>query len=352
MADVHSAPSHSSISVVVPVYNSASMLAELTARLDAALTPLVKSWEIIFVNDGSRDQSWEVIRGLAEQHPNVRGFNLMRNYGQHNALLTGIRHVRHELIVTIDDDLQHPPEEIPHMLTKLQEGHDVVYGSPQHEQHGFWRDFASQITKLALQNTMGVDIARHESSFRIFRSRVCEAFLHYNGPFISLDVLLTWGTNRFAFVRVRHDQRRDGESNYTFGKLLTHALNMTTGFSTMPLQIASWVGFAFTLFGVAVLIYVVGRYWLEGGSVPGFSFIASVIALFSGAQLFALGIIGEYLARMHFRSMGRPASVIRDVVGRAREHDAPHHAPAARVNGALTHATTSAPPLAHQTTNP
>ncbi len=326
-----------SVSVVVPVYNSASTLAELTARLDTVLTPLVQSWEIIFVNDGSRDRSWQSICGLAEEYPNVRGVDLMRNYGQHNALLTGIRNVRHELVVTIDDDLQHPPEEIPKMLAKLQEGHDVVYGSPQQEQHGLLRDFASQITKLALQSTMGVENARHESSFRVFRACVREAFLHYNGPFISLDVLLTWGTNRFDFVRVRHEARRDGVSNYTFGKLVTHALNMMTGFSTMPLQIASWVGFAFTLFGVGVLIYVVGRFVLEGGSVPGFSFLASVIALFSGAQLFALGIIGEYLARMHFRSMGRPSSVIRNVVGYARDDESTRDRQEACMNGAVHH---------------
>lgn len=322
-----------SVSVVVPVYNSATTLAELAARVQRALTPLVKRLEIIFVNDGSRDQSWQTICRLAEQFPHVRGFDLMRNYGQHNALLAGIRNVRYDLIVTIDDDLQHPPEEIPKLWAKLLEGYDVVYGSPQQEQHGMWRDLASQITKLAFQSTMGVEIARHESSFRIFRTQVREAFLHYQGPFISLDVLLTWGTNRFGFVRVRHDPRREGASNYTFGKLVTHALNMMTGFSTVPLQFASWVGFAFTFFGLGVLVYVVGRFLLEGGGVPGFSFLASIIAIFSGAQLFALGIIGEYLARMHFRSMGRPSSVIREVVGQCLDEEPDSNARDVRPDG-------------------
>ncbi|MGH7495039.1 MAG: glycosyltransferase family 2 protein [bacterium] len=331
-----------SVSVIVPVYNSATTLTELMARLDSVLTPLVKRLEIIFVNDGSQDQSWQVICRLAEKYPYVRGFDLMRNYGQHNALLAGIRNVRHEVIVTIDDDLQHPPEEIPKMLAKLCEGYDVVYGSPQQEQHGLWRDLASQITKLAFQSTMGVEIARNESSFRVLRTYVREAFLHYQGPFISLDVLLTWGTSRFGFVHVRHDPRRDGVSNYTFGKLVTHALNMMTGFSTMPLQIASWIGFAFTFFGVGVLIYVVGRFLWEGGSVPGFSFLASVIALFSGAQLFALGIIGEYLARMHFRSMGRPSSVVRETVGQPRNGEWAESGPELRVEG-YTHPTIQPP---------
>lgn len=307
-------PLFPSISIVVPVYNSEATLEELTVRLCAVLTSLAQQFEIILVNDGSRDNSWPVICRLAQAYPFVRGLDLMRNYGQHNALLAGLQAVRYELTVTLDDDLQHPPEEIPKLLAKLNEGYDVVYGPPEHEQHGLWRDLASQITKLAFQSTMGVDIARQESSLRLFRTQVRRAFLHYEGPFVSLDVLLTWGTTRFGAVRVRHDLRRDGVSNYTFGKLVTHAVNMMTGFSTLPLQLASFIGFTFTLIGIAILVYVVGRFLVEGGSVPGFPFLASIIALFSGAQLFALGIVGEYLARMHFRSMGRPPSVVRTIV--------------------------------------
>jgi glycosyltransferase involved in cell wall biosynthesis len=301
-----------SVSVVVPVYNSEATLAELTARVYDELTPLVERLEIIFVNDGSHDQSWQVVCELAERYPFVQGLNHMRNYGQHNALLTGIRNARYDVIVTMDDDLQHPPEEIPKLLAKLSEGYDVVYGSPLQEQHGLWRDLASQITKLAVQSTLGVEIARTASAFRAFRSRVRNAFIDYKGPFVDLDALLTWGTTHFAAVKVRHEPRRTGESNYTLGKLITHALDMMTSFSTLPLRLASVIGFAFTLFGFGVLAYVVGRFLIEGTSVAGFPFLASIIAIFSGAQLFSLGIIGEYLSRMHFRSMGRPPSAIRE----------------------------------------
>jgi hypothetical protein len=167
------------------------------------------------------------------------------------------------------------------------------------------------VTKLALQNVLGAEVARRVSAFRVFRSEVTGAFAHYQGAFVSIDVLLTWGTNRFSFTTVRHEPRKAGTSGYTFRKLVTHALNMMTGFSTVPLQLASLVGFLFTLFGIGVLVYVLGRYLVQGGSVPGFPFLASIIALFSGAQLFALGIIGEYLARMHFRMMERPSYVVR-----------------------------------------
>lgn len=303
------------LSVVIPVYRSETILPELVRRLEPVLTAVADDFELVLVNDCSPDQSWEVIGDLAERYSWIRAINLMRNYGQHNALLCGIRAVRYNVIITMDDDLQHPPEEIPKLLAKLSEGYDVVYGTPEHEQHGLARDFASLVSKIALQNVMGAEIARKISAFRAFRAEVARAFAHYAGPFVSIDVLLTWGTNRFCLTTVRHEPRKAGVSGYTFRKLVTHTMNMMTGFTTLPLQFASMVGFFFTLFGVGVLVYVVGRFLLLGRSVPGFPFLASIIALFSGAQLFALGIIGEYLARMHFRMMDRPSYVIREGLG-------------------------------------
>jgi len=303
-----------SISVVVPVYNSELTLPALAERLDAKLRGQVAAMELILVNDGSRDDSWRVVLELAQRYPWVRGINLKRNYGQHNALLCGIRAANHEVVVTMDDDLQHPPEEVPKLLAVLAGGADVVYGTPREEQHDFLRNLASRVTKIALQSTMGAETARKVSAFRAFRTSVREAFDDYRSPFVSIDVLLTWGSTRFASLPVDHQPRASGVSNYTFGKLVMHAINMMTGFSTLPLQLASVIGFTFTLLGIAVLIYVVGRYFIQGGSIPGFPFLASTIAIFSGAQLFALGIIGEYLARMHFRMMERPTYAVRERV--------------------------------------
>ena len=303
------------LSVVIPVYRSDAILPKLIERLEPVLAARGAAFEAVLVDDGSPSEAWGVIQGLAAARPWVRGIRLMRNYGQHNALLCGIRHARHAVVVTLDDDLQHPPEEIPKLLAKLGEGLDVVYGTPLQEQHGLWRDLASRITKLALRGAMGAQTARKVSAFRAFRTHLRDAFAAYGGPFVSIDVLLTWGTTRFAAVPVRHDLRSDGQSAYSFGKLVAHALNMMTGFSTFPLQIASLSGFAFTLFGLVTLAYVVGRTLLQGASVPGFAFLASIIAIFSGAQLFSLGIIGEYLARMHFRSMDRPTYAIRGETG-------------------------------------
>jgi glycosyltransferase involved in cell wall biosynthesis len=294
------------ITVVVPVYNSQTSLEALAARLEPVLRAQNLPFEVLLVNDGSKDQSWEVVTKLAAQQEWVRGINMMRNYGQHNALLCGIREARYDTIVTLDDDLQNPPEEIPQLLAKLGEGFDVVYGKPRREQHGLFRDLASQLTKMMLQNAMGVETARSISSFRVFRTRLRQAFGEYRSPLVSVDVLLTWATSRFAAIRVRHDPRTLGASTYTLRKLVVHAMNLLTGFSTWPLRVASIVGFAFTGFGMAVLAYVLVSYALVGSPVSGFPFLASVIAIFAGAQLFALGIMGEYLARIHQRLMERP----------------------------------------------
>jgi len=303
------------ISVVVPVYNSQQSLRMLIERLEPVLSAISFRYEVILVNDASRDGSWKVIQELCNSRTWVRGIDLMRNYGQHNALLCGIRAARFDVIVTMDDDLQHPPEEMPKLLAKLDEGYDVVYGFPEQEQHGILRDLASVMTKMALSNSMGAETARHISAFRAFQTRTREAFSDYHSPFVSIDVILTWATTRFVAIKVRHDPRSHGASSYTFGKLFTHAMNMMTGYSVVPLQVANLLGFVCTLLGGAMLLFVVGRFVFFGTSVPGFTFLASSIALFSGAQLLALGVIGEYLARMHFRMMERPTYTVREQCG-------------------------------------
>jgi glycosyltransferase involved in cell wall biosynthesis len=306
-----STPLGEGVSIIVPVYNSQDTLDPLVERIVRAVSRGGEPFEIVMVNDGSGDGSWGVIERLAMAHPQVRGIDLMRNSGQHNALLCGLRAARYASAVTLDDDLQNPPEEIPRLLEKLEEGYDVVYGTPGNQRHGILRDLASWITKLVLLEAMGAETARNVSAFRALGTELRGAFASYRNPYVNLDVLLTWATQRFAAVEVRHEPRKIGTSNYTVRKLITHALNMVTGFSVLPLQLAGIIGFAFALFGICVLAYVLGRYVVAGSTVAGFPFLASVIAIFSGAQLFALGIIGEYLARIHVASQDRPIYTVR-----------------------------------------
>jgi glycosyltransferase involved in cell wall biosynthesis len=301
------------LSIVIPVYNSSATLCQLAERLAAVLPRISSEFEVILVNDGSPDDSWQVIAGLSQQHAWLRGINLMRNYGQHNATLCGVREARYETIITMDDDLQHPPEEIPLLLARLDEGFDVVYGVPQKRPHNWWRNGFSVLMKRMLAQVMGIKTIRDIGAFRAFRAHLRKAFAGYSNPNVILDVLLSWGTSRFATVTVQEKPREVGRSNYNFFKLFRVTMIVLTGFSTVPLRFASMLGFGFTLFGVIIFLYVVTATLLEG-SVPGFPFLASIIALFSGTQMFALGIIGEYLARIFDRSMDRPAYMIHEEV--------------------------------------
>jgi glycosyltransferase involved in cell wall biosynthesis len=301
--------SANSLSIVVPVYNSESTLDELAARLAIVLPAITERYEVVLVNDGSRDGSWEKICDLAGQYPWVLGIKLMRNYGQHNAILCGVRAANFEIIVTMDDDLQHPPEEIPKLLNKLDEGYDVVYGSPSRLPHSLWRNLFSKFTKRALAFVMGIKTVRDIGPFRAFRSDLRRSFATFQNPSVLLDVLLSWGTTRFATVKVEEAPRQEGNSNYNFFKLFSIAMVVLTGYSTAPLRFTSLIGFLFTIFGILIFFYVLGVYFIAG-SIPGFPFLASIVSLFSGMQLFALGIIGEYLARVFDRSMERPAYVI------------------------------------------
>jgi glycosyltransferase involved in cell wall biosynthesis len=300
-----------SLSVVVPVYNGAATVPALIDRLRPVLQRVTSQYEIILVNDGSHDRSWATIESLAQRYPEITGIDLMRNYGQHNALLCGIRRSRFDVIITLDDDLQQPPEEIPLLLARLAEGFDVVYGTPKQERHGLVRNLSSRVTKAALGAATSAKVAPIVSAFRAFRASVKPAFADYRSPLLSIDVLLTWATTSFSSVTVKREPRRSGVSNYRIRSLVRHTMNMMTGYSLLPLQLATMIGFVFTVFGILVLFFVVGRYLIAGTNVAGFPFLASIIAIFSGAQLFALGIIGEYLGRMHLRTMERPPYIVR-----------------------------------------
>jgi glycosyltransferase involved in cell wall biosynthesis len=309
----------SAVSVIVPVYNSAAILPALVARLTEVLDAADSEYEVLLVNDGSSDDSWSQIVELAGDRPHIRGLDLMRNYGQHSATLAGIRAARGDVIVTIDDDLQNPPEEIPKLLAKLDDGYDVVYGSPIAGNRGPLRDLATALTKFALRVAIGSDISTKVSGFRAFRTGLRAAFNDFRGPYVNVDVLLSWGTSRYAATPVAHEARRVGRSGYTFGSLATHALNVLTGFSTRPLRATSFLGLLTMVFGVGVLAYVLATFVVNGGDIPGFPFLASIIAIFSGAQLLSLGVIGEYLARMHTRIMDRPPFAVREETPREWE---------------------------------
>ena len=310
------------ISVVIPAYRSPGTLDALCDEIDEHLGPLADQIEVILVDDGSGDGTWSTIERLARERPAVRGMTLLRNYGQHNALLAGLRAARLPIVVTIDDDLQNPPSEIPRLLEALTPDIDLVYGRAATERQSLPRNLASKWIKRSMATALGPDVYPRSTAFRAFRRELIQASDQVSDPYISIDVLLTWGTSRITDVVVDHQARAAGQSGYTLGRLVRHAMNMITGYSIRPLRWVSAVGMTAATLGFLLLVYVVGRRLLVGGSVQGFTFLAAAITLFSGVQLVSLGVIGEYIGRMHFRTMGRPPYSIRTTSGfGADRHD-------------------------------
>ncbi|GAA3798903.1 glycosyltransferase family 2 protein [Sphaerisporangium flaviroseum] len=272
--------------------------------------------EVILVDDGSPDDTWEVAAELARGVEGVRAIRLSRNYGQHNALVAGVREAECEVVVTMDDDLQHPPEQIPLLLATLEGDRlDLVYGVPREEEHGVLRSFASRSVKAGMSGALGVHGARTISAFRAFRTRLRDGFADLSGPHASIDVALSWTTTRVGAVTVHMNERSQGQSNYTPRLLARHAVNMLVGYSTAPLRAASYLGFLVGVFGLVLGGAVLWRFAVGDTTVPGFTTIASMVALFSSAQLVAMGVLGEYVGRIHGSGMGRPAYVVRERTG-------------------------------------
>lgn len=303
------------ISVVIPVYRSALSLEPLFQRLIPALEKLGCDFEIVCVNDGSPDESWQVLRRLGENPANrLTAVNLLRNFGQHSALLCGIRQARFQIVVTMDDDLQHPPEEICKLLAALNGGCDLVYATPERECHGPIRNLASVGMKRLVQMATGVGFVSKISAFRAFRTRLRSAFRDFHGPAMSIDVLLSWATNRVGAIETRRDARAFGKSNYTLRKLILHTLNMVTGFGVLPLRFATYAGFA--ILGAGLFSGIgMGLAAVFGFGLPdSWQIVAVLLTVFSGVQLLSLGAVGEYLGRIYSLALSRPEYVVSEVV--------------------------------------
>ncbi|GBL20843.1 undecaprenyl-phosphate 4-deoxy-4-formamido-L-arabinose transferase [Acidimicrobiaceae bacterium] len=296
------------LSVVVPVYRSERTLRTLVDRVSASLAK--QDFEIILVDDASGDGTWREITTLAKANTRVKGLRLGRNSGQHSALLAGVRVARFATVVTLDDDLQNPPEEISKLLAALSVDVDVVYGVSTSIKQNFYRRLGSKVARKFFASMLGFGSAISMSSFRVFRTELRSGFDSSLGPNISLDALLTWSTSRFAVAEVAHDERAEGTSHYTFRKLVRFMMDMATGYSTLPLRMATAIGFTTIVFGLLLFVFVAGRPLIYGDAVPGFPMLASSITIFSGVQILLLGVLGEYIGRMHFRVMNKPTYMI------------------------------------------
>ena len=311
-----------SVSVVVPVYNSSATLPELVARLSAVLGEVTAEYEVVLVNDGSRDNSWSEIEAMATIDTHLCAINLAHNFGQHNAVLAGVRAAKYDVIVTLDDDLQHPPEAIPELLAALTPEYDLVYGTPRAQRHSPWRNAAAVSVKSTLKLVGGWGNATNVTDFRAFRTELRDSFATYDAPSIAFDVLLAWATESIAYVPVEHAPRKVGRSNYRLSTLAEYAATMATSYSTRPIRLAAFVGTFLSVAGFCGIAGVLINDLVSGDSVTSVGLLIALIVFFGGLQLAAIGVVGEYVARAHFRTLSKPTYVVRSVVRHTpRERD-------------------------------
>jgi len=300
------------LSIVVPVYNSEALLPEVVRRSSAVARELVgEKFELVFVNDGSVDGSWATLEELAVQDPHVVAIDLSRNYGQHNALMCGFSKARGEFLATIDDDLQTPPEEIPKLYQAMVDDVDVVYGVYAKKQHDIFRNVGSWLVQKVYGQVFG--LRGQLSSFRLLRRRIAHAILAYNLSFTFIDGLLAWYTTRIVHVEVAHHERKTGRSGYSLRGLVLLAFNMLTNFSTVPLHLATAMGLLFSLMGFGAGAFFLIKKLVWSIPVEGYTSMIVAIAIFAGVQLLTLGILGEYIGRMHINVNRRPQFDVRRV---------------------------------------
>jgi undecaprenyl-phosphate 4-deoxy-4-formamido-L-arabinose transferase len=308
------------VSIVVPVYNGSATVTELVERLGEELRPTY-DLEIVLVDDGSPDNSAEVLRGLAVRFDWVRPVFLSRNFSEHNAVMAGLNYATGDYVVIMDDDLQNPPTEVIKLVSKLQEGYEVVYSRYDEKKHSPFRNFGSWVNDRVATIMLDKPSDLYLCSFKALSRFVVDEVKKFDGPFPYIDGLVLRVTRNIAVVTVEHHDRAVGRSNYTFIKLLRLWVNMFTSFSILPLRLASLLGLAIAGLGlVAAAVFAIER--LRDPSIPmGWASMVVSIMVLSGAQLFTLGMLGEYLGRMFLKIGGEPQFIVRETLNlQVRDH--------------------------------
>lgn len=297
-------------SLVIPVYNSSATLTELVGRIHSVFSNITDDYEIIFVDDDSRDNSWEVINRLKKEYPRISPVQLTRNFGQHNAVMCGLSRAGGELVITLDDDLQHSPEDIPKLIREIKKGFDIVYGVYD-AQHGWFRNMASRFLRRLLAYAIP-ELDFRYSSFRIMSQQVASQIDQFSSPFNFVDGYISWVTQKVSAVDVEFVKRPIGRSGYNLKKLISHTVNILTTFSTFPMRFAAGVGLLFSMAGMILgFAFVVIK--LFGNIVPlGYTSIMAAILFSQGIVLLVLGVLGEYIAKMNFKTTNKVKYIVRE----------------------------------------
>jgi undecaprenyl-phosphate 4-deoxy-4-formamido-L-arabinose transferase len=301
------------LSIVIPVYNGAKSIAGLVHALETL--EIEGGHEIVLVNDGSPDDSLAVCRRLlGEAKVPITLVNLARNFGEHNAIMTGLRHARGAYVITMDDDLQNPPSEVKRLLEHARAtAKDVVYTRYSVKQHAYWRNLGSRFANWVADVLMEKPKGLYLSSFRCMSAFLVEQVTRYEGPFPYVDGLIMQATQAIDTIEVEHLPRATGRSNYTLKRLVRLWLNIFVNFSVMPLHLSTIAGFALSLIGlIGVVSVVLEALFFE--PPQGWASLMAATLLLSGVQLLILGILGEYMGRLFLTANRKPQTVVREVV--------------------------------------
>jgi len=301
-------------SVVIPVFNEESNLPILHDRLSGVMQGLGKAYEILYVDDGSTDRSFQILSDLHSQDNHVKIIRLTRNFGQHPAVMAGFNTAGGEIVITIDADLQNPPEEIPKLVKKLSEGYDIVFGVFLKRKHSAFRRAGSQFVKWMLSRALPVETT-NLSGFRALRSYTIDQLKLLNEKSKFLDGLLCWMGYKVGMVEVKHSKRHSGKSKYTPWKLIGLTLDMAVSLTELPLKIATFAGVFLGIIAFILTAFYFLEYIFRGYSIPGFATLTILITFFAGVQLLSLGIIGEYIGRMSREVKNKPEYIIREQIG-------------------------------------
>ena len=307
------------LSVVIPVFNEQGGLEELYQRLLKVINSLGKTYEIILVDDGSKDQSFEVMKKLTQKDNNVIAMQFTRNFGQHPAIAAGLTHATGDVTLIMDADLQNPPEEIPKLLSGIEQGYDLVFGVRKQRKDSLLRRAGSFFAELILKKLIGPQ--GNVSAFLAVRRPFVEAFNSCPERNKFFTAMFTWLGAKSLNVEVEHSERFAGKTHYSLRKLVQLVIVMTVSFSEYPLRLTSWIGFVVSLIGLLLAARAIIQKLFLQVTVPGYASLFAAIVFFGGVQLLFLGVIGEYLARVHIETRRRPDYLVRTVVGKGAQND-------------------------------
>lgn len=297
------------VSIVIPVYNSGQILPKLIEIIHHAMVEF--SFEILLVNDGSADNSWAVIQSLSKKYSKLRGIGLTRNYGQDNAIMAGLNYCSGDFVVVMDDDLQHSPYDIPKLLEKCLEGYDVCYADySDNKRQAFWKNMGSYLNNMQAEMLLGKPKNIYLSPFKIINRVIVDAMIRYENSYPYVDGLILRVTNSITQISVNHHNRYANNSNYSLSKSISVFLKHMTGFSVLPLRIASVMGFALSLIGLMLTGYYILNYF-QGNVIEGWTTLVVLELTIGGAILMSLGVIGEYIGRLYLGANKRPQFVVR-----------------------------------------